>query len=137
MTHCKQCQGYKNRDGYGVVRRNGRLYLAHRLAWEDVFGIIPEGMCVCHKCDNPACINVDHLFLGTQKDNMLDSVNKGRCTILLGLKGEKHPRAKLTEAAVRFIRSSDLTRRALARMFGVAKSQIDFVVHRRTWAHVT
>lgn len=64
--------------GYGHIGHNNKELLAHRAAWMVVNGPIPEGMLVCHKCDNPACINVDHLFLGTHKDNIQDCVSKGR-----------------------------------------------------------
>ncbi len=63
---------------YGRKRVNGKIVYMHRLAWEDANGTIPDGLCVLHKCDNPACINVDHLFLGTHKENMEDRDRKGR-----------------------------------------------------------
>lgn len=66
--------------GYGRVRRYGKLLLAHRYAWELAKGEIPDGMFICHKCDNPPCCNVNHLFLGTRSDNMKDAHKKGRLT---------------------------------------------------------
>lgn len=80
MSECIEYQGYCNRDGYGVVsqgRKNPKI-LAHRKAWADANGPIPEGVCILHKCDNPPCINVEHLFLGTQADNVADMNAKGR-----------------------------------------------------------
>jgi hypothetical protein len=65
-------------DGYGQVRWEGRARAVHRLAWIAAHGAIPPGMGVLHKCDNPACLNVAHLFLGTQSENMADKVAKGR-----------------------------------------------------------
>lgn len=67
-----------NQQGYGIVRHNGRNTSAHRLAWILANGPIPEGLHVCHRCDNPPCCNPEHLFIGTRKDNMQDCLAKGR-----------------------------------------------------------
>jgi len=64
--------------GYGQIRKNGKMTTAHRVAWELHNGPIPDGMCVLHKCDEPICVNPNHLFLGTLKDNFDDAVAKGR-----------------------------------------------------------
>jgi hypothetical protein len=63
---------------YGQVKQNGKTKQVHRVSWELHFGPIPESMCVCHKCDNPPCVRPDHFFLGTNYDNTMDSVIKGR-----------------------------------------------------------
>jgi hypothetical protein len=78
MSNCKIHQGSFFSDGYGQVWFRGNNWRAHRVAWTKANGEIPDGLWVLHKCDNPACINVDHLFLGTAKDNADDRWAKGR-----------------------------------------------------------
>lgn len=78
LTDCVEWLGTRKESGYGVVSSGGRKYRAHRVVWTVCRGPIPPGMCVCHRCDNPNCINIDHLFLGTRKDNYDDMVAKGR-----------------------------------------------------------
>lgn len=75
---CINFSGCKDTGGYGLKRVGSKLYKAHRVAWITAYGVIPEGLFVCHKCDNPACVNVDHLFLGNNSDNMKDMYSKGR-----------------------------------------------------------
>lgn len=67
--------------GYGNFKYKGKRYAAHRFSWELVNGKIPDGLLVCHKCDNRKCVNPEHLFLGTQKDNMQDCLRKGRLVL--------------------------------------------------------
>ena len=78
-TGCVEFTGYRNEHGYGVILgENGKTALAHRAAWTIHHGAVPDGLCVCHKCDNPSCCNVEHLFLGTHLENMRDRDRKGR-----------------------------------------------------------
>ena len=81
MDNCIEFTGYRARNGYGQKWWNGKLNYAHRLAWENKYGKIPMGMLVLHSCDNPPCVNTDHLFLGTHLDNLLDAQSKGRMSI--------------------------------------------------------
>ena len=78
MDACWVWEGVRDKDGYGRVWIDGHYYRAHRVVWEDEYGPIPDGILVCHLCDNPPCVRPDHLFLGTQKDNIADMLEKGR-----------------------------------------------------------
>ena len=76
-TPCIEWQGYCQEDGYGYVGKDGRYWLAHRLAWTEAYGPIPDGQVVRHRCDNPPCVRLDHLELGTQADNVRDRDTRG------------------------------------------------------------
>jgi len=89
--------------GYRQLLADGQRVMAHRFSWELHFGPIPDGLLVCHKCDNPPCVRPDHLFLGTHKDNAADKVSKGRqtrCGANNYHRGEDHYAARLTAADV-------------------------------------
>ncbi len=75
---CWIWMAHKNNKGYGVIHFNGKVTLAHRIAYTHSNGVIPDGMKICHTCDNPPCVNPQHLFLGTQMDNLRDMAKKGR-----------------------------------------------------------
>src|SRR3990167_1102674 len=78
LNRCWIWKGGKNKTGYGRFFFKNRLWSSHRCMWEMTNGDIPKGMNVLHRCDNPSCVNPEHLFLGTQKDNMSDCIKKGR-----------------------------------------------------------
>lgn len=119
--------------GYGLFGLSHRqLVLAHRFAYEQAFGAIPDGLSVLHRCDNPPCCNPEHLFLGTRADNIADMCAKGRHP-----HGETHGYSKLTWDAVRAIRAIYRERRAtqtqIAEQFGVDQTTVSLIVLNRIW----
>ena len=123
--------------GYGRFILNGKRQIASRVIYELNYGTVPKGMCVCHKCDNPTCVNIDHLFLGTPKDNMQDAQRKGR---LDSHRGERHGNAVLTEQQVRWAREQYRAKllpvRAIADKLGRPYNYMRDVIKGRRWAHV-
>lgn len=122
-------------QGYGIVRFAGKSWRAHRLVWHLTKGEIPEGLCVLHKCDNPPCCNVDHLWVGTHKENSRDMSNKERDDGGWG-PGHLNGRAKLTWEKVHAIRASYAggeSISALARKYLVTRAAIRFIVLNLTW----
>jgi hypothetical protein len=136
-TGCWNWQGHTVSDGYGSKRVNGRKMHAHRLSYLAFVGDIPSKLLVCHSCDNPACCNPEHLFLGTNTDNMRDMFRKGRAN---RAQGERNGATKLTAAQVRAIRAQYTGRSGqqteLAREFQVYQSTISSIVLRKTWIRV-
>jgi hypothetical protein len=116
LTPCKETLWSLDSHGYGHVWRNGKLCLHHRVVWEMLKSPIPEGMCVLHKCDNRKCINIEHLFLGTKRDNTIDMYRKGRGP---NNKGTANGRAKLTKRQVQAIRRSKASNKDLAEKYDV------------------
>jgi len=122
------------KDGCNYGRLGNKK--AHRVSYEMHFGKIPKGIYVCHSCDNPSCVNPEHLFLGTQKQNMLDMVRKGRQN---KAKGSKHGNAKLTEEIVNKIRNDYKiirSTRKLAKIYNISRSSIKFIVQYVSWRHI-
>ena len=127
---CRLWTGALHNQGYGQVRYQGKVRKAHRVAWERAYGQIPDGMHVLHRCDNPPCVELSHLFLGTNTDNIADKVTKGRAQRLIG---EAHPLTRLTASQVAAIRISDKTHRVLAAEYGVSRSCISMIRCGKNW----
>lgn len=131
---CWLWQGSRQRLGYGVFSYARRWAFAHRLSWMVHGGTIPEGLCICHRCDNPRCVRPDHLFLGTQADNMRDKVSKGRQS-----RGTRIGNARLTNDIVQEIRARVLQGEPgvqIARSLSISKSTVSMVANRHIWRHV-
>jgi HNH endonuclease len=125
--------GTQKWNGYGVFKLNGKGESAHRVAWFLAHGKWPKHYAL-HKCDNPPCVRLDHLFEGNDADNMEDMYDKGRAAM-----GEKQYNTKLTEKQVRRIRNlkaQGLSYSTLAQEFGVCQTTLRQVVHRQRWRHV-
>lgn len=132
---CWEWTASKTSFGYGKLLVDGKLVGAHRLAFELWQGAIPAGLSVLHSCDNPSCVNPNHLFLGTQKDNIQDCIAKRR---LCPGAGVRHARSSFTEKQILEIRelAQHISHRELARRMGVSSQCIDSIVRRRTWKHL-
>jgi hypothetical protein len=135
---CVVWAGTKSKRGYGQFSLKNKNWQAHRFAYLAFVGPIPKGHSVCHRCDNPACVNPAHLFAGTHRENMLDMWAKGRGKAE-PLVGSACKGAKLTEEKVREMRrragaGEGIT--ALAREYGVSLHTAQLAVRGKTWAHV-
>ena len=148
---CIEWTGNINRQGYGVMRihPSKKMYGVHRFAWEYVHGPIAQGLCVCHKCDNPKCTNIEHLFLGTHYDNNHDRSLKGRSgkrsysdaelmRYSLFNRGEKNHAAKLTEQQVIEIYKQKhlVKRKELAERYGVSINAIKCIWSKKLWKYL-
>lgn len=132
---CWMWEGARGSDAYGELNLCGtfdgiKRMRAHILSWRLHFGET-QGLHVCHRCDNPPCVNPEHLFLGTQAENHDDMKRKGRSA-----RGAKHGAARLTEADVLLIRGSTATQQALARRLGVSRQTIGEIRRREIWKHL-
>lgn len=135
---CWLWTGWRNSQGYGKISRSnkGGEISAHRLSYEMHIGPIEGDLCVCHTCDTPPCVNPDHLFLGTRKENNQDRHAKGR-TVMLGHPGEKNPMAKLTRVQVDELRAKHAaggrTTRSLAAEYGVSCGLVSGIISGKRW----
>ncbi|MGJ8660688.1 MAG: HNH endonuclease signature motif containing protein [Bacteroidota bacterium] len=126
---------FLDKDGYGFIRDNGIRHRAHRYSFLKHKGEIPKDNVVCHKCDNPTCVNPDHLFIGTKKDNTQDMLKKGR-NGKTGARGEMNPNTKLKENDIINIVKSNFSNTKLSRIYDVSMSTIARIKTRQVWAHV-
>jgi hypothetical protein len=128
-TGCWECTShYRTGNGYAQFWKDGRLTRVTRHLWEECFGDIPSRMGVCHHCDNPSCINPEHLFIGTQGDNIQDAVKKGRQNL--------NTRPKLTREQVGSFKNNPYPVKNWIRSFGVAKRTLYDILEKKTWRDV-
>lgn len=133
---CWEWMASRHPDGYGMFNLGGANIKAHRVAYMLSVAPIPNGLHVCHHCDNRSCVRPDHLFLGTHRDNMADRHAKGRS---IGSPGEAHPFSKLTDEDVRQMRllsALGITGKWMAGVFGVAAATAQQAINGRRWRHV-
>lgn len=134
-NECWEWEGVKYLTGYGHLRDGAKQKYAHRLSYEIYHGSIPAGFHICHKCDNPGCVNPNHLFAGTAKDNMHDMAIKNRSAF-----GERRPQSKLKENQVREIiekHSMGVLQKHLAKEYGVIPQCISLIITGKRWCRVT
>lgn len=139
VTGCHNFTGRKDNSGYGQIKDKGRGVLVHRWVLEQANGPIPPGMCALHTCDNPSCVNLAHLYVGTHTDNMRDKAQRGRSRNVPTGKAHKRPMAKLSETDARAIKVALMERRSqreIARLFGVHFATVSDISTGKTWKHI-
>lgn len=129
---CWNWSACRDKQGYGEFRFKMKKYKAHRFSWKVSFGDIPKGILVCHKCDNPSCVNPQHLFLGTQLDNIRDMVAKGRG---FNRSGENNGMHKLSLVQVREIKklykSGKYLQKELSDIFKVGQDHLSRIINNK------
>lgn len=130
---CWLWTAYVDGWGYGVIKVGRKTCKAHRVSYELHVGAVADGMIVCHRCDTPACVNPDHLWLGTHADNSWDCSQKGRRNTP---KGSANVRALFTESQVEAIRRDRRPARVIAAEYGASRRTIYAIRQRESWRHV-
>lgn len=128
---CWLWTGLKTAAGYGRMGSMGEMRLAHRISYELYVGIIPDGLFVLHKCDNPPCVNPHHLFLGTAKVNAQDKVQKGREP-----RGESHSNSKFTESQIRAMFEDRRPYKEIVAEYGISKPHLCGLKKGKFWRHL-
>jgi hypothetical protein len=136
-SRCWNWKGVISKDGYGQMGiGRGCVQRAHRVSYKTFIGHIPDGMLVCHHCDNPRCVNPYHLFLGTPSDNTRDMVKKGRNR---NPTGENHKQSKLKEEEVLQIRrffSYGIALKEVAEAYGICFQTVSAIGNLKSWKHL-
>ncbi len=134
---CWEWKKYTQKEGYGRFKHDKKPLRAHRVSWIIHNGVIPNDLCILHKCDNPPCVNPSHLFLGTRADNAKDRDAKGRNKSVLG---EFNPNSKLTEKEVLSIRKmyadGKYNQIELGKIFGIHRGSVSSIITGRIWKHL-
>lgn len=135
-TGCWLWSGCINKNGYGILKMNNKVSLAHRIIYEHIAGKIPENLLACHHCDTPSCVNPDHIFIGTNKDNSNDRDRKKRLHIKIGV---INGRALFDNSQVLAIKDASKMghkRRHIAKYFNNRFAAIDDIIYNRRWKHI-
>ncbi len=136
---CLEWTGNRTGQGYGRVTYRKEPWYTHRLAYELAHGPIPDGLYVCHHCDNPPCGEPSHLFLGDNQDNLDDMRSKGRGYVPDPKRGSEHPRTRLTDDVVLAIRAAHAggeSQAGIARRLMIERTAVNNICNRKTWKHL-
>lgn len=134
-TGCVEWMGGKDKNGYGMFYDEGKTHKAHRIAYLLHYGNIPNGLCVCHSCDNSSCVNPYHLWAGTAGQNNKDRHQKGRSRNNQA-PGEGHHMAKLTEEVVLSIRQDKRPLKEISQEYNISMCQVSRIRNKKVWTYL-